>query len=276
MIRLNLAWWCRIASAIADITTAKAGDPFAEFYSKGLPAAQVIWANHSDGAIVSMRTSNQAAIALLTFLGKMWQDTSRTVPVSSDEAAQIQKLVRDYQTVLEAELQTLDAYYVTQKGVFSTRHLTENAEAILPPEMQAVLSDETKADIRAGGRCLAFELPTAAGFHIARATESVVTWWMGRLGCPSMKESQRNWGAYIKALRERKVDEKITHHLEQVKDLHRNPLIHPEETLTQGEALLLWNACIGLIAAMVTAGQKANGMPTPPEPTGASGTPQSL
>jgi len=39
-----------------------------------------------------------------------------------------------------------------------------------------------------------------------------------------LQERPAQLGAYIKALKENQIDEAITHHLEQIKDLHRNPL----------------------------------------------------
>jgi hypothetical protein len=54
----------------------------------------------------------------------------------------------------------------------------------------------------------------------------------------------------VAALERSSVDPKVTHHIKQVKDLHRNPLIHPEESLTTPEALTLWNLCTSLIGAM--------------------------
>ena len=59
----------------------------------------------------------------------------------------------------------------------------------------------------------------------------------------------RNWSVYIKTLRECWADEKVVLILEQIKDLHRNPIIHPEQRLTNDEALSL----IGIMDSAVTA-----------------------
>jgi len=69
--------------------------------------------------------------------------------------------------------------------------------------------------------------------------------------CPEPKESQRNWGYYIRALTEKKADRKVIAHLEQIKDLHRNPLIHPEVHLQLAEAVTLFAICTSAIHAMV-------------------------
>jgi hypothetical protein len=59
----------------------------------------------------------------------------------------------------------------------------------------------------------------------------------------------RNWSVYIKTLREYWADEKVVLILDQIKDLHRNPIIDPEQRLTNDEALSL----IGIMDSAVTA-----------------------
>ena len=61
----------------------------------------------------------------------------------------------------------------------------------------------------------------------------------------------RNWGAYIKNLRKCGADEKIVTILEQIKDMHRNPVIHPERRLDNDEALSLVGIVESAISAMV-------------------------
>lgn len=82
---------------------------------------------------------------------------------------------KKFEVVLLAELQTLAAYHVTQKGIYSTPDLIERAEQMLPPSVLAKMTDRMKSEIRESGRCLAFDSFTASGFHILRATEVKTT-----------------------------------------------------------------------------------------------------
>lgn len=173
----------------------------------------------------------------------------------------LEAAVKRFETVLENELTRADIYAVSQKGIYSTSDLIDRAEMALglPEELFLILPEPAKTDLRMSGRCLAFEIPTAAGFHVARATEAVIVSLIEAVGGSKPKDSQRNWGNYIKVLKDsQKVDPKVTHHLEQVKDLHRNPLIHPEETLTMPEAVALWSVCTSLIGAMLTEAAQAS------------------
>jgi hypothetical protein len=169
----------------------------------------------------------------------------------------LRKSIETLETIMSSELALAPTYSVPNRGVFSTDSLLDSADDVFEDARDKV-SEEARADTRQAGRCLAFDLPTAAGFHIARATESVIKQTMNAFGCPPPKESQRNWGFYIKALEERGLKKEIVHHLSQLKDLHRNPLIHPEVTLTPSEAQQLWSLCtsamIVLIAEIVSRG----------------------
>ena len=44
---------------------------------------------------------------------------------------------------------------------------------MIPQETRKNLDDAVIGDIREAGRCLVFDLPTAAGFHVLRAIELV-------------------------------------------------------------------------------------------------------
>ncbi len=46
-------------------------------------------------------------------------------------------------------------------------------------------------------------------------------------------------------------DDKISHHFDQLRSLHRNPMIHPEVTLAMTEAQSFWAMCTSLIMSMV-------------------------
>ncbi len=171
------------------------------------------------------------------------------VKLTDQEVAQFNSAAWTFDQALALELGRAPIFYVTAKGIYDTRRLIQAAEAVyegyghrLP---QAAIDDTREA-----GRCLAFTLPTAAGFHISRATEAVIKEYMRSLGCSGPRDRQRNWGRYIEALKAKKSNEKIIHHLEQLKDLHRNPISHPDATLTMTEALALWALCVSVIQAM--------------------------
>ncbi|MEO6815628.1 MAG: hypothetical protein ABI177_02910 [Edaphobacter sp.] len=168
-------------------------------------------------------------------------------------AFQIRQAATDLETVLAAELNNFDTYFVSQKGSFSTPDLIQRAEIMLPEVTRKYLDDTAIEDFRQAGRCLAFNLGTAASFHIARATEVVVRSYYALVigSLPAVK--MRNWGAYHKNLsKSQKANKKVLGWLDHIKDEYRNPVLHPEEIVTPDAALVFINACCSLIILMAS------------------------
>src|SRR5262245_61046831 len=102
------------------------------------------------------------------------------------------------------------------------------------------MDPDEQDNIVQAGKCLAFEVPTAAAFHIFRAAESVMRLYYIAIFGTIPAKKLRNWGAYLKNLKSHGgADPKILHSLEQIKELYRNPTIHPETKYTLEEALSL-------------------------------------
>jgi hypothetical protein len=95
---------------------------------------------------------------------------------------------------------------------------------------------------------LAFDLPTATGFHMLRATEAVLIEYKTAAGVK--KSKTRNWNKYIQDLKAAGADQKIVAILDQIRDLHRNPLMHPEVVLTMPEASAIFGICQSAITIM--------------------------
>ena len=169
----------------------------------------------------------------------------------SPYAFQIRQAATDLETVLAAELNNFDTYFVSQKGSFSTPDLIEHAEIMLPDATRNHLNATAIDDFRQAGRCLAFNLGTAASFHIARATEAVIRSYyalvLGNL--PAVRV--RNWGAYYKHLStNQRTSKKVLGWLDHIRQEYRNPVLHPEEIVTPDAAMVFINACCSLIIMM--------------------------
>ena len=159
--------------------------------------------------------------------------------------------LKAFEPVLAAECTALDTYVVSQKRGYSTPDLVERSEVMLPLETRAVLSESIAADIRFAGRCMAFDTPTAAGFHILRAVEAVMALFYTHITGREIAKRHRNWGLYLKRLEKHPgADAKIRGALEHIKENYRNPITHPEVTLTEGEALMVFALSLSVIELM--------------------------
>lgn len=158
------------------------------------------------------------------------------------------------ETVLSAEVGTLDTYFISQKGTYKTPDMIEHAEWMFPENIRVQLPDKAKKDIREAGRCLVLDTPTGAGFHILRAIESVMSMYYERVLGKAMPTRMRNWGIYIKRLRDSgKADAKVLEFLDHVRENYRNPIQHPDVFLTPDEVEVLLSVANGAIRQMIMA-----------------------
>jgi hypothetical protein len=207
--------------------------------------------------VIPIAFSKETGYNLSMALGKLVPGQLAEIPtdkleyeLSWQDVYPITNSLKEFQIVWQTELSKMDTYFISQKGIYSTSDLIERADNILPKEIAIVLQESIRSDLRQAGRCLAFDLATAAGFHIMRALEGVLRDFY----CPAFlgtKPKARNWNGYIQCLKNTDADPKILAVLDQIRSLHRNPTIHPQEVLTINEAMTLFGIAQSAVVAMV-------------------------
>jgi hypothetical protein len=160
----------------------------------------------------------------------------------------------NFETVLQAELQWGQLYLVQPKGGFDLSQLMEEGTAIFPNDLEGKVP-EAVADAREGARCIAFELPTAAAFHLHRVNEIVLRKYYDTATGGKPHPERRNLTAYIDAMKNYKVGDKtVFAALASLNSLHRNPVIHPEQRLKDvEEAIALHGSVRAAVSYMLTA-----------------------
>jgi hypothetical protein len=158
----------------------------------------------------------------------------------------------DVERLLKAELSIQPTYMVFPKRAYDIEALISDGTQLFSEECKQSFSDGERYDLNQATKCLVFEVPTAAGFHIFRAVESVIRRYYHVVVGKLPEKRNRNWGSYIQRLRECGADVKITSVLEQIKELYRNPLVHPETRLSMDEALSLIGIAETAISTMTT------------------------
>lgn len=164
----------------------------------------------------------------------------------------IQPAIRKFEILLMNEAAT---YAVPPRGIYSTAALIDFADQSFPPDVLGHVPEQARTDWKAAGRCLAFNLLSATGFHVARAVESTLEVYYqtftGKLG------KLRSWNDYIRSLNgvlgsgaSPAPTEKTLAELMQMKDDYRNPLVHPRVTLTEIDARMLFDNGESVIIAM--------------------------
>lgn len=177
-------------------------------------------------------------------------------PIGAWELDWIRTGISEFETVFAEEMRETATYFVPRRGIYHTPALVDAADNTFPTELLPHIPQKAKDDWKAAGRCLAFNLLSASGFHVARAVEACLeTYYQLFSGKPDA--TLHGWKDYIEALT--KIAEgnptpcplkKTLAELDQMREDYRNPIVHPRVVLTEGDARMLFANGESLIIAM--------------------------
>ena len=259
MKRINTFTFVELGERLEFLKSIKEGMSYADVFI-GLWLTRNTLNNLLKHDSLNLRTSKASVKALIDSISAIvpWDPSvaseNQEKIIDSYQIWAMSSALNEFRTVLSAELNVIDTYAVSQKGAYSTSDLVENADIVFPSGIRQKVPDQAIQDIRQAGKCLAFDTPTAAGFHITRAIEAtIVHYYKAALGTETQLK-MRNWGVYIKNLEASgKADIKIIELLKHIKDSYRNPVTHPEAELSTDEISVLFGLAISAITQMVIA-----------------------
>lgn len=164
------------------------------------------------------------------------------VPVDRFRLAELERSAAKFEAIFSAEFRQGHTYLVTPKKGYDLAIMTQAGEVLFPSTLGEYVPDAIN-DVREAAKCLAFELFTASGFHLHRANESVLLQYMKGIKYDKPIPEKRSMGGYISWLEEAKAPEAILSCLRDLKNMHRNPLMHPDESIdTLDDAVALLNS----------------------------------
>ena len=175
------------------------------------------------------------------------------------------KLLVDFETVFGTEMRDAATYFVPRRGIYHTPSLIDHADEAIPEEIRDYVPGKSKEDWKAAGRCLAFNLHSASGFHVTRAVEGMLERYYQLFCQKDLGTTLNGWNDYIVKLTDISSDpkplSKILVELRQMKDDFRNPLAHPRVVLSETDARMLFDNGEALILAMASEIKDAGGTP---------------
>lgn len=172
--------------------------------------------------------------------------------LSAQKAAELQRIMAEIRTTLDAELEGVEAYTPTPKRL-DLRHLLETIGSLFAPTTYDVLPEIARYDFAEAGKCIAFERPTAAAFHILRGTESTLRFYYEQM-IRQNRIPSRMWGPIVQDLRLRprtREYDVLNNHLDNIRNSFRNPTQHPEATYDIHEVQDLWSVCVDVVNRMI-------------------------
>jgi hypothetical protein len=172
------------------------------------------------------------------------------------EFVAIKDALTKFETVFSAEMGEATTYFVPRRGIFYTPDLVDKADNSFPESIRGHIPDKARVDWRSAGRCLAFNLLSASGFHVARAVEGTLELYY-QLFSGNSGATLKTWNDYHQALIKIAATkptpapaEKTLAEFVQMKDDYRNPIMHPRIMLTESDARMLFDNGESLIIAM--------------------------
>jgi hypothetical protein len=250
---------------IHSVATIKNGSTYGEILGTLWTAEQAL-APFLNTSIYQLRYCQRNGQNLLSWVkhvsGKAFASDLANDRISDADLAALKNSLSIFETNLASEFALMDTYLVAKKGGYDTADLIENGGALFQASL-GIKVPGAVLDVRQATRCIAFEVPTAAGFHLHRANEAVLHAYFDavRGSVEHPKDGNRNMGGYLALMDKNSLgDERVRTALRDIKNLHRNPLIHPDHSLeTVDEATDLLGAIRAAIGAM---------LPKIPEPAG--------
>lgn len=250
MQRINLAWFSQLALRLQPLTLGGL-----EETASGVKNLTEAWHYLSvlgdvNATPLALDASRPIIWQILELSGRVFgaspNDEKEALESVKDE---IRELATKLGTLIDADLAHQPVYQIQPKRAYDVDKLIGDATTIFSAEVRAAFTDEEQFNVVEAGKCLAYEVSTAAAFHFFRAIDSMMRRYCIEVNGALPKNN--NWGEAIKALESGGVDAKITGILRQVKDFHRNPTIHPEARLSVDEALSLVGVAESAISAMI-------------------------
>lgn len=171
--------------------------------------------------------------------------------LTATEESELKKLMEHVRLTLFAEAGGNIAFIVTDKRI-DVNKLLRNMPALFSPGVADSLPDIAQYDFGEAGRCIAFELPTSAAFHILRATESVLRHFY----CCVVRQRrvEQMWGLMVTSLQARRnpPPTPLLDNLDNIRRSFRNPTQHPEKIYDIQEVQDLFSLCVDVVNRMVT------------------------
>lgn len=169
--------------------------------------------------------------------------------LTSDEARKLNETMNALRKTLFAEAKGNIAFIVVDKRI-DVNKLLSDVPALMAPGVFESLPDVAQYDLMEAGKCIAFERPTAAAFHLLRGTEAMLRHFY----CSVVKRKRVEllWGPMVKSLRERRKPPPaaLLDNLDNIRRSFRNPTQHPDKIYDIQEVQDLFGLCVDVLNRM--------------------------
>jgi hypothetical protein len=206
-----------------------------------------------DLSALSLNVTMRASYKLIEFQEELGARPKDAL-LSNEDAQKLKQIMQEIRLTFVAETQGIYAYFVTDKRL-DVKKLLEHVDQLFNPEAFQSCPETACHDFNQAGLCIAFELPTAAAFHVLRGTEDVLRLYYKKYIRPA--KQGLTWGQMINELKNKakgkKPDSILLNNLDNIRHSFRNPTQHPDKIYDINEAQDLFSLCIDVVNRMILA-----------------------
>lgn len=171
--------------------------------------------------------------------------------LGSQKAGKLKDIIVTLESIIFAEART-KFHYVTSDRRYNLEYLLDFPEKLFSSDVFSSLPELSKYDFQESFKCIAYESPTAAAFHMLRATEGELK----KLYFSFVKQKRLKtpmWGNMVNQLQKKtrnKPSSVLLEALDNIRSSYRNPTNHPEAIYTISQAEDLLGLCLDVVNKM--------------------------
>jgi len=263
MIDFNPAWIYHLAEDLTKLESIQADRQMGEFFRVLAIARDMVdsFLNHQQHTLFPETCED--LVEVLQAIDAVAPPDARLIHqthvLTSHEVLNIETAINRTVDTFERECAKKYIVGLEKQRALEPKTLIEEIQSAISPECWQRLSSITKREVEECGKCLAFERYTAAGFHILRGVESEVRDYV----CLMLhgRPQKRDLGYYIEVLRANSADVKLLASLDSIRNLDRNPLMHPEDWLNRDEAIGIFNTVQTALERLIADMEKKSLLP---------------
>src|SRR5260370_22246391 len=188
----------------------------------------------------------EAAKDLRAESGKLVRKIRHDKKLGIGDLSLVEGKLLKFENLLEYDLKRFPTFSVERTGIFDSDDLVLNAEKHLSEAALKISDSKVIQDLQAAGRCLAFDLFTACGFHSVRALEAVARTYYKQISGKDAQHTGMPLDGIANALRDiadaihskqptpRPKDDPlrlVISNLDRMNNIYRKPIAHPEMVL---------------------------------------------
>ncbi|SMR81481.1 hypothetical protein SAMN04488030_1948 [Aliiroseovarius halocynthiae] len=180
------------------------------------------------------------------------RDGAGATPPTPELVVDVRDCYMAFQAELEATLSEAEIFIVDQKSAFDTSILIERGHLAFPASVTGKAPDAV-TDLDQAMRCIAFDMPTAAAFHLHRAHAIVLGVYWDAIAKGAKRPAAPSLEAYLKEMKGKEIgNETVTLRLKEIAAQETDPSVDGGKDLDDIEdALELYTTMRSSIAAML-------------------------